>query len=159
MTGDLMNFTPSTGLVLDLVEVNIWDGKWHHIAAVYDDINWIDFYVDGVLAGHHWARPWDWVGTIGTNNYDIFIGANSGEIQGGGSYGDVLTGWKGRIDDVRIYDSSLTPNEISIVMYGGMPPVPPEPWPPDLNGDLIINFLDYAILADGWLEDETFPFK
>ena len=29
----------------------------------------------------------------------------------------------------------------------------------ELINNKIINFRDYQILADGWLEDETFPFK
>jgi hypothetical protein len=162
MTGDLMSFTPPTGMDLDLVDVNVWDGKWHHIAAVYDDISMIDLYVDGVLAGRHWARPWDWTGTTGTTNYPIWIGANVGEVLGGGAYADGYHGWKGRIDDVRVYDRALTELEIGNAMCGADVYVPltslANLYDEELINNKIINFRDYQILADGWLEDETFPF-
>ncbi|MHC4737614.1 MAG: LamG domain-containing protein, partial [Planctomycetota bacterium] len=163
MTGDIRSFTPPTGIALDLFDVNIWDGKWHHVAAVYDNISMIDFYVDGVLAGHHFARPWDWAGTNGTTNYPIWIGANVGEVLGGGAYADGYHAWKGRIDDVRIYDRALTELEIANVMGGADVYVPltslANLYDEESMNNKIINFLDYRILADGWLEDDTFPFK
>jgi len=163
MTGEFMSFTPPTGIVLDSVDVNIWDGKWHHIAAVYDNLMYIDLYVDGVLAAHHWAKSWDDPQTIGTTNYPVWIGANVGEVLGGGAYADGYHGWKGRIDDVRIYDRALTKFEIASVIGGGDLYVPltslANLYNEELVNNKVINFRDYQILADGWLEDETFPFE
>jgi len=157
------SFTPLEGIPQQLIDVNVWDGKWHHIAAVYDDINYIDLYVDGVLAAHHWAKSWVDPQTIGTTNYPIWIGANVGEVLGGGAYADGYHGWKGRIDDVRIYDRALTEFEIANVMGGADLYVPltslANLYDEELVNNKIINFLDYQILADGWLEDETFPFN
>ncbi len=157
------SFTPLEGIPQQLIDVNVWDGKWHHIVAVYDDINYIDLYVDGVLAAHHWAKSWVDPQTIGTTNYPIWIGANVGEVLGGGAYADGYHGWKGRIDDVRIYDRALTEFEIANVMGGADLYVPltslANLYDEELVNNKIINFLDYQILADGWLEDETFPFN
>jgi len=156
-------FTPTEGIVLDMIDVNVWDGKWHHIAAVYDNLNWIDVYVDGLHAAHQWAKSFDDPQTIGTNNYHIFIGASSGEIQGAGpTYADFDTGWKGRIDDVRVYDRALTQIEIASAMAGADLYVPLDSLANlyDVEGmnSKVINFKDYQLLATEWLEDTKFPF-
>jgi hypothetical protein len=155
-------FTPTEGIVLDLIDVNAWDGKWHHVAAVYDNRSAIDVYVNGLHAANQWAKPWDSLSTIGTTNYDIFIGANSGEIQGGGTYGDPATGFKGLIDDVRVYDRALTQIEIASAMAGADLYVPLDSlanlYDQEGMNSKIINFRDYKLLAIEWLEDTMFPF-
>ena len=146
-----------------MVDVNVWDGKWHHIAAVYENLNNAYVYVDGLHAATRWCKGWNDPQTIGTCNYDIFIGASSGEIQGGGAYGDDHpTGFKGLIDDVRIYDRSLTQIEVASVMAGADLYVPLDSLANlyDVEGmnSKIINFRDYQLLATEWLEDTMFPF-
>jgi len=144
-----------------MVDINVWDGRWHHIAAVYDNINWIDLYVDGLYAAHWWAKGWNDPQTIGTTNYPIWIGANVGEVLGAGAYADGYHAWKGRIEDVRIYDRALSHGEVILAMEGKelyfLERFPGDIYFEGWNGT--VNFRDYAILADGWLEDETFPFK
>jgi hypothetical protein len=155
-------FTPNEGVVLDLIDVNVWDGKWHHIAMSYDNLTYVDVYVDGLHAANHWVKSFDDPQTIGTNNYDIFIGASSGEIQGGGAYGNPATGFKGLIDDVRVYDRALTQIEIASVMADADLYVPLDSLANlyDVEGmnSKIINFKDYQLLATEWLEDTAFPF-
>ena len=155
-------FTAEEGMDLDLMDVNVWDGKWHHIAAVWDNLTRIEVYADGLHVAGRWVRGWDDPQTIGTCNYPIFIGASSGEIKGGGVYGDPATGWKGLIDDVRIYDRSLTQIEIASVMADADLYVPLDSLANlyDLEGtnSKIINFKDYQLLATEWLEDWAFPF-
>jgi hypothetical protein len=155
-------FTPDTGLDLNLFDVNMWDGKWHHIAAVWSNISDMDVFVDGRLAATEWVRPWNSTSTIGTNSYDIFIGANSGEIQGGGAYGNAASGFKGLIDDVRIYDRTLTQIEIASAMAGADLYVPLDSLAELYNlegmNSSIINFRDYQLLSAEWLADTMFPF-
>jgi len=155
-------FTPNEGIDLDLIDVNVWDGKWHHIAAVYDNLSTIDVYVDGLHAGSRYAKGYADPQTIGTCNYPIFIGASSGEIRGGGDYGDPATGFKGLIDDVRIYDRSLTQIEIASVMANADLYVPLDSlanlYDQEGMNSKIINFRDYQLLATEWLEDTMFPF-
>ena len=156
-------FTAEEGMDLDLMDVNVWDGNWHHIAAVWDNLSNIDIYADGLHVAGRWVRGWDDPQTIGTCNYPIFIGASSGEIKGGGpTYGDPATGFKGLIDDVRIYDRSLTQIEIASVMANTDLYVPLDSLANlyDVEGmnSKIINFKDYQLLATEWLEDTMFPF-
>jgi hypothetical protein len=54
----------------------------------------------------------------------------------------------GLVDDVRIYDYALSSSEIFSLAGGS---------PLDLNGDMKINFKDYALLVDQWLEEQLWP--
>jgi hypothetical protein len=162
-SGTASHFTPFEGIPQENIDVNVWDGKWHHIAIAYENLNYTDLYVDGLHASQWWAKGWNDPQTIGTNNYDIFIGASSGEIQGGGAYGDDHpTGFKGLIDDVRIYDRSLTQIEIASVMADADLYVPLDSlanlYDQEGMNSKIINFRDYQLLATEWLEDTMFPF-
>jgi hypothetical protein len=159
---NVWRFTPGDGVNPDLIDVNMWDGDWHHIAAVYDNTNYIDIYIDGLYGGEHYAKGYFDTETIGTTSYDIFIGASSGEIQGGGAYGNASTGWKGLIDDVRLYDRTLTQIEISSAMAGADLYVPldslAELYFLEGMNSKIINFRDYQLLSKEWLADTMFPF-
>jgi hypothetical protein len=69
-------------------------------------------------------------------------------------FDDEYRNWKGWIDDVQIYDYALTDGEIAYVAKGseGQFWKELEPWRADLFDDDEINFKDYAVLADHWLE-------
>ena len=62
------------------------------------------------------------------------------------------------IDDIRIYDWPLSPNEVELLYEGSpLPPTPPESFcagypKGDLNKDCKVNSLDFSILALEWLE-------
>ena len=53
-----------------LTPFNYYDGKWHHILAVYDG-SYMKVYVDGVLL----SRPLLQTGKIETTTYDVVIGS------------------------------------------------------------------------------------
>jgi len=160
VTSTPWNLTPVEGIEPE-IDVNIWDGKWHHIAATHHYLHYrVDLYIDGINATEYWGLD---IKYPSTTNYPIWIGANVGEVLGGGAYSDGYHGWKGRIDDVRIYNRALTEFEIGSVMGGGDLYVPltslANLYNEELVNNKIINFRDYQILAHGWLEDETFPFS
>jgi WD40 repeat protein/serine/threonine protein kinase len=95
---------------------NIWgtvdvnDGKWHHVAGVYDGIK-LYLYMDGVLDNFKKAS-----GSIKTNNLAVMIGQNAVKPR---RY------WNGLIDDVRIYSYALSENEVK-ELYVGRGPGPNE---------------------------------
>ena len=75
--------------------------KWQHVAVVYDDLSGtVTFYVNGQQAGttDYTAPP------LGSSDDPLVIG-----IRG---Y-DLNRAFDGLIDDVRIYDRALTPDEVS----------------------------------------------
>jgi serine/threonine protein kinase/Flp pilus assembly protein TadD len=82
------------------------DGKWHHIAGVYDGKK-LYLYVDGELDVSASAT-----GSIDSNGWEVLIGENA-EQPG--------REWNGLIDDIRIYSYALSEDEIK-VLYAGRGP-------------------------------------
>jgi parallel beta-helix repeat protein len=77
--------------------IRVDDGRWHHAAGVYDGSR-ISLYVDGILDVSSTAT-----GQISVNDYDVLIGENAERTD---------RFWKGMIDDVRVYNHALTPQQI-----------------------------------------------
>ncbi|MHC4643535.1 MAG: LamG domain-containing protein, partial [Planctomycetota bacterium] len=77
---------------------NVNDGKWHHVAGVYDGSE-ISLYVDGVLDDSLAAS-----GTIDTTTHQVWLGGNVERLG---------REWNGLLDDVRIYDHALSAAEIA----------------------------------------------
>jgi hypothetical protein len=78
---------------------------------------------------------------------NMIIGAQDGE-------------YRGAIDDVRIYDYSLTPEQIvSLSLLGGAGSkyVSLESWRADADGDDTVDLKDYTIVADNWFEELLWP--
>ena len=80
------------------------DGKWHHVAGVYDGRN-MYIYVDGKVDSSQPAS-----GPISTNDQPVYIGENA-----------EMTGrfWNGLIDDVRVYNGALGQAEIQALYNEG----------------------------------------
>jgi len=80
------------------------DGKWHHVAGVYDGQR-MYLYVDGVVDSSQPAS-----GGINTNDQPVYIGENA-----------EMTGrfWNGLIDDVRVYNGALDQTEIRALYNEG----------------------------------------
>jgi serine/threonine protein kinase len=78
-------------------------GEWHHVTGTYDGAS-IRLYVDGV---EDQANSYN--GRMTSNDFDVCIGANSEKP---GRY------WKGLIDDVRIYNYALSPQDIRAICDG-----------------------------------------
>jgi hypothetical protein len=105
------------------------DLDWHHLAATYDGTTTY-YYGDG--------------GPMGSATYTI---DTPGAVHIG-KREDNTNFFPGSVDDVRIYDYALSSSEIFSLAGGS---------PLDLNGDMKINFKDYAMLVDQWLEEQLWP--
>jgi len=79
--------------------VDVNDGKWHHVAGVFGG-DMVYLYVDGVVDGVTTFTG----GSINTNTYDVLIGKNAETDS---------RQWNGWIDDVRLYNCSLSEDEIT----------------------------------------------
>ncbi len=119
-----------------------WSGRWNHWAFTKDaGTGKMQIFLNGLL-------------------YDSRTGANSiisaitsFEI-GSGWYG----GYDGLIDDFRIYDYTLSQAEIVYVATNGTGIFDlPLLLPADLNSDNRIDFKDFALLADNWLDNHLWP--
>ena len=88
------------------------DGKWHHICGIYNvDTNKIQFYVDGVkknevsyTSGYTYASSW---------NNGLFIGRDPNNSTVNDHYH-----YKGKMNDVRVYDHALSPIEVTGIAKG-----------------------------------------
>jgi hypothetical protein len=95
-------------------QANVNDGAWHHVAGWFDETK-LKLYVDGVLQatarswaglryngywvmGYHDITEWGWV-TIGDSAHSDYLAANHH--------------FSGVLDDVRIYNRTLSDGEIA----------------------------------------------
>ncbi len=114
-----------------------WSGRWNHWAFTKDvEAGKMQIFLNGVFYDSR------------TDANLPISGITSFEI-GNGWYG----GYDGLIDDFRIYDYALSQAEVASAATNGtgifnLPLITPI----DLNNDNRIDFKDFAILADSWLE-------
>ncbi|MHC4229165.1 MAG: LamG domain-containing protein, partial [Planctomycetota bacterium] len=88
------------------------DGAWHHLCGVFDNGR-STIYIDGIAEPSATGGP-----TFGSGNTRFgFIGANSEATSFDGSRGGGSP-VSGEIDDIRIYNTALTQDQIILVMRG-----------------------------------------
>jgi hypothetical protein len=85
---------------------NVFDGQWHHIAAVYDGAR-KTLYVDGQVDAQ---APY--TARVSTNNVNVRLGFNSEYTPGQ---------YDGRLDDVRIFRRSLSQAEVTQILNESAP--------------------------------------
>jgi hypothetical protein len=120
--------------------------EWHHVCGTYDLQNGGRIYIDGVLDGTNT----DNLG-ITHSTYNVFIGENEQAVN---------RWWDGFIDDVQIYNHTLTEAEILAAMQGaGAYPYAFGPQPSDgtMIADTWVNLSwkagDYAVSHDVYMGD------
>ncbi|HVR84927.1 MAG TPA: LamG-like jellyroll fold domain-containing protein [Planctomycetota bacterium] len=104
-----MNGTSLTGGGFndDLTVAGFWNTSWHFIVLTYDGTTAV-LYGDGHQVATA-AKAWNLVS----------LHAYIGRLVSGGDY------WNGLIDDVRVYDRVLTPDEITALAAGSTEPAAP----------------------------------
>lgn len=119
-----------------------WSGRWNHWAFTKDvQCGTMQIFFNGLLYDSR------------TGADSPISGITSFEI-GSGWYG----GYDGLIDDFRIYNYALSESEIAYVATNGTGIFErPLMTPADLNDDNRIDFSDFALLADLWLENQFWP--
>jgi hypothetical protein len=68
--------------------------------------------------------------------------------------------WTGKIDDVRIYNYTLTPGQILYLARlgaAGSQNIIFPPWRPNGNADGVIDMRDLGILTENWLQEAVWP--
>ncbi len=131
-------------------EPQVHVGRWSHYAFVKDStVGMMRIYHDGLLVAQ---------------NTDAFL-AMSGAATAPSKIGAGLDGtssyYKGRLDDLRIYDYALSHAEVLYLAKGSgsklYQPLQPVLSSVDPFADGKISFRDFAVLADVWLEYQKWP--
>ena len=127
--------TGTTGQGGDLV-VN----RWYMIAYVLDNTQQqVRLYLDGDLKK-----------TISISGTPLLMQSGESMRIGDTGYEEWMNG---RIDEVRIYNRALSDAQIAwLAGYTSLVSIPA-----DLRQDNVINFKDFAVLADSWLEQILWP--
>lgn len=136
------------------------DGRWHHVTGVFDNGK-LMIFIDGILdnstiAGSTFGNGITRYGFVSARSEaDVFDGAQNSPV------------WPfaGSLDDIRIYDRALSQAEIANL--AGLPAGETLHQPLqgllsvdeniDLHDDEKIDFKDFAILVDTWLEEQLWP--
>jgi hypothetical protein len=150
---DTINYPGVTG--------RVDDGQWHHVAGVFDNGK-MTIYIDG-----NPREPYSLGTTFGRGRYTRygFIGSGSEASYPpptGRANGPYL---EADLDDVRIYERALSPAEIAYLaddtpedgeLYIAVQSVAnlsdEEP-----QGSRAVNFKDFAVLIDSWLDELLWP--
>jgi hypothetical protein len=131
--------------------------QWIHIAAVCEIMNNTKrIYLDGVEQVVYNTYP----GTVNPSTHNVYIGARANNDNTSQE-----AFFSGMLDDVRIYDKALSQAEIASIKDGSLGTVSnyhPVQSPADLyeaeeQGSRSINFGDFGILANYWLEEQMWP--
>ena len=127
-------------------------GRWTHVAAAFDGTT-ARLYINGneVASG-----PFSFAGGIGAG---MTIGNNNSD-----SWPDCPGVFNGDMDEVRIYNRALSPAQIAYLADttpadGELHSVPSlaELFEAAAQSTLVVNFADFAVLADRWLDQELWP--
>lgn len=141
-----MRFAITTNGGGDESQVNTPDtlpSGWHHVAVTIDaDKDTITLYLDGSVVAQNTQV------TLSPSD----LGMTSNNWLGRSQY-IADAGYLGLLDDFRIYKRALTPPEVA--WLAGR--TAPFSVPADMHQDGVINFKDFAELADSWLEELLWP--
>jgi hypothetical protein len=136
---------------------NLQTTDWQHVAMTWSSGDLIRSYVNAVE-----DTP---SGRNGENNAGTVSGCTKLIIGKGSKDQAADAGWDGLIDDVRIYKRALSQAQIATVNNGGtlteLHYYPLESAAnvvdDELQGSKTVNFRDFAVLADQWLEELVWP--
>ena len=128
-------------------------GVWQHVAVVFDSSSGLaTMYLNGSAAG-----------SLAVPSGAIFYQANHdpGTDIGVQNFKTGQTDFfSGAIDDLRIYNRSLSQSELSAIFGGSTAPPPPPPPPTpqpligDLNNDNAVNALDWSLMNSVWFSTD-----
>jgi len=125
---------------------------WHHYAFVRDaDVNLMRIYHNGGVVAE--------VNNLITPMFGLPIESfRLGDWDRGGSPLPVGRTWIGRIDDFRVYDYALSQEEVAWLRGTGIVPFDNVANFKESSTPEVVNFGDYAILAQQWLtEPQLWP--
>jgi hypothetical protein len=132
---------------------NLQATSWQHVCMTWSSGDIIRFYVNGAEDTPTGRNNEYQVGTTAGNSI-LVIGK-------GGKDGAVGQSWDGLIDDVRIYSYALSHNEVLTLADASEIYVPlvsvANFYDEEPANFKKVNFRDYAVMMDEWLEEKLWP--
>jgi hypothetical protein len=135
------------------------DGEWHHVVGLRD-VNELRLYIDGLPDGST-TIPADY-DLVGVHQHNAYIGTITAHADD--PNGTVVYKYQqGSVDDVRVYGYALSEGEVAYLATDGgagihLPIISPaDVYQGEPQGQQWINFKDYAIIADLYLEKLLWP--
>jgi hypothetical protein len=132
------------------------DNEWHHVAGMRDG-NSLHVYVDGILEGTNTNLPAGY-DLSGTHQHNAYIGAIT-DNRDSSTYKYL----RGSVEEVRIYSYALSAGEMAYLATDGGAGIhfpiisPADLYQDEPEGQQWINFKDYSLLADQYLEKLLWP--
>jgi hypothetical protein len=124
-------------------------GEWVHLAGTYDG-NSVKCYVNGSLEG-----------TNNDANAVVFLSQDTNDLAIGNRSDAGDRAFIGMIDDVRVYDYALSLEEVRYIATDGTKVFSVQSIANLYNeedpGERAVNFRDFAVIADSWLEKKLWP--
>jgi len=136
------------------VNEDIWQGEWVHLAGTFDgDTNTVKGYINGQVADSRDDANFVTGGkTLSQDTNDLAMGNRSDANN---------RAFEGTVDDVRVYNYALTEAQVAYIASEGSGYIP---LPSMVNlfdkepaGEKAINFRDYAVLMENWLDEKLWP--
>jgi hypothetical protein len=159
-------FTSYQGGLYSAAVLSPFFGQWVHLAATFpnpsgnpnDANSFARIYLNG---GQVNSGLFDFSHGIDANIM-LSIGCTMDQNAWGGNCPESFYGY---IDEVRIYDRALEPNEIAYLAdptpedgYLQIPvPSAAEVYNKEPVGQQLVNFKDFALVANKWLEEDMYP--
>jgi len=127
------------------------DGQWHMYTITVSSVDGATVYIDDESVLTNGGIK----GASFNPATDLYLGARQ-DLNPDRHYGSPAAD-DGLLDDVRLYNYALTPDDVDLLYQGSEPCEPSgficvEKPDGDLNDDCKVNFLDFQILAADWLE-------
>ncbi len=132
------------------------DNEWHHVAGMRDG-NSLHVYVDGILEGTNNTLPAGY-DLSGAHQHNAYIGAIT-DNRDSSTYKYL----RGSVEEVRIYSYALSAGEMAYLATDGGAGIhfpiisPADLYQGEAPGNQWINFKDYSLLADQYLEKLLWP--
>ncbi|MBN2209849.1 MAG: LamG domain-containing protein [Sedimentisphaerales bacterium] len=123
-------------------------GQWYHLACVYDRAGGtLEVYINGHL--------------VSTSSYPTAYPLKLGPLMVGArnNNGVVENFLDGKIDDLRVYSQSLSAVQVA-TLYTALQPgetICAEVLPADINGDCVVDFVDFSLFTTDWLDCRIVP--
>jgi len=121
---------------------------WQHVAVVWKDGDGVTIYIDNVAETPPGIPPGDDFDTTGIISDQTRFTVGQGPK---GQNGDT---WDGRIDELAVWNSALSADEIDWLFTNSINPVVMTV-PGDVDGDGVADMMDFAIIRDNFRTGTT----